>query len=347
MTESHVSRRTFIDATRTGLKETEVGPSVEAYKHLHSEKEGGDVDARKKSYATMINHYYDLVTDFYEFGWGQSFHFGPRHRGEAFLESLRRHQHWLASQLDLREGMEVLDVGCGVGGPMRNIARFSGAKVTGINNNDYQIKRGTAQNRAAGLYHLCRLEKGDFMKMPFEDQRFDNAFAIEATCHAPDRRPVFSEIFRVLKPGGRFAGYEWCVTDAFDEKNQDHQRIRKGIETGNALPALTPTSVVDDALRAAGFEIEETLDRAPSSDPETPWYLPLTGRENDFRGIQRRPLGRAFIKNFVKTLERVKLAPQGSSEVSAVLNIAADALVEGGELGIMTPMYFFKARKPG
>ena len=45
-------------------------------------------------------------------------------------------------------------------------------------------------------------------------------------------------------------------------------------------------------------------------------------------------------------MERVRLAPKGSTEVSTVLNTAADALVRAGELGIFTPMYFYVARKP-
>jgi len=53
----------------------------------------------------------------------------------------------------LRDGVQ--DIGCGVGGPMRCIAKFSGASITGINNNEYQIRRGTKQNVEAGLDHLC------------------------------------------------------------------------------------------------------------------------------------------------------------------------------------------------
>ena len=47
--------------------------------------------------------------------------------------------------MGLKAGMNVLDVGCGVGGPAREIARFTDANITGLNNNDYQIAR-------AGLY---------------------------------------------------------------------------------------------------------------------------------------------------------------------------------------------------
>lgn len=294
----------------------------------------------------MINHYYDLVTDFYEQGWGQSFHFAPRYRDESFDQSILRHELWLALKLGLGPGQNVLDVGCGVGGPMRAIARFSECSVTGINNNDYQIKRGTEHNRRKRLSRLCSFVKADFMKIPLDDASFDAAYAIEATCHAPDRTPVFSEVFRLLKPGARFAGYEWCVTDAFEANNQRHQQIKKEIEVGNALPDLTHYSVVVDALKAAGFELEETQDRVIAGDLETPWYLPLTSKDRSLRGLQRTPAGRELTIHLVRTMERLRLAPKGASGVSSVLDTAADGLVAAGELGIFTPMFYFSARKP-
>jgi hypothetical protein len=108
-----------------------------------SRKEGGDHDAlldkRKANYMSMVNSFYTLVTDFYEYGWGDSFHFANRFIGESHKESLRRAEYFLASKLQLTEESTVLDVGCGIGGPMRAIARFSGATVTGINNCDYQV----------------------------------------------------------------------------------------------------------------------------------------------------------------------------------------------------------------
>ena len=47
------------------------------------------------------------------------------------------------------------------------------------------------------------------MNLPFPENHFDGVYAIEATCHAPRREGVYSEIFRVLKPGQVFACYEW------------------------------------------------------------------------------------------------------------------------------------------
>ena len=101
-------------------------------------------EERLEKYETVVNSYYDLATDFYEYGWGTSFHFAQRTPAETLVQSLARHEHFLALKLGLSERAHVLDVGCGVGGPAREIARFSGASVTGLNNNAYQVSRATA-----------------------------------------------------------------------------------------------------------------------------------------------------------------------------------------------------------
>lgn len=50
------------------------------------------------------------------------------------MQAIARHEHYLASQTGLKPGMRVLDVGCGVGGPAREIARFADVEIVGCNN---------------------------------------------------------------------------------------------------------------------------------------------------------------------------------------------------------------------
>lgn len=329
----------------SGVSRESFHETVQKYEHLHDDS-GSNAEQRKAQYADLVNQYYDLVTDFYTFGWGEHFHFAPRRQTESFKASLKRHERFLASKLDLAPGKEALDVGCGIGGPMRHIARHTGARIVGVNNNDYQIERGEAITEKQGLSGQVRFLKADFMNLPLEDDRFDAVYTIEASCHAPDRTALFRELLRVMKPGATFAGYEWCLTDAFDPNDATHRAIKKDIEVGNGLPELTPTTVVDRALRDAGFELVETDDLAPTADPATPWYAPLTGREKNLASLPRTPLGRRLTRTATGVLERLKLAPEGTSKVSDFLNAGADALVAGGELGLFTPMYFFAARKP-
>ena len=61
------------------LAPDDVRRTADEYLGLYDESKGGNAAARKSNYTTLVNDYYDLVTDFYEFGWGQSFHFAPRH----------------------------------------------------------------------------------------------------------------------------------------------------------------------------------------------------------------------------------------------------------------------------
>jgi cyclopropane fatty-acyl-phospholipid synthase-like methyltransferase len=150
-----VERPSLARAARTGVRDREVGNRARSYLDRFTEEAGGDAEARKADYANLVNTYYDLVTDFYENGWGRSFHFAPPVRGESFEASILRHEHHVALRLGLRPGQEALDVGCGVGGPMRAIARFSGASIVGINHNDYQIERGRAHTGRAGLGNRC------------------------------------------------------------------------------------------------------------------------------------------------------------------------------------------------
>jgi sterol 24-C-methyltransferase len=110
-----------------------------------------------------LRSYYNLATDLYEYGWGQCFHFCRYSPGEAFYQAIARHEHFLAAQIGIKPGMKVLDVGCGVGGPAREIAKFTDAHITGLNNNDYQIARATRYAVRDGLSGQLKFVKGDFM----------------------------------------------------------------------------------------------------------------------------------------------------------------------------------------
>jgi len=303
---------------------------------------------REHNYTEMINNFYDLVTDFYEYGWGPCFHFAPRFLGEGFMESLRRHEYFMASRLELRPGMKCIDLGCGVGGPLRNIARFCGCKVVGVNNSDYQIKIAQKHNKNEGLEHLVDVVKADFMALkPFKDETFDAGYQIEATCHAPDLTACFKQAYRVLKPGGMLAGYEWLMTSQYDPKNPRHVAIKQGIEQGNSIPTLRTIAECEAALKKAGFEIVEVQDRCPYplTALDKPWYGPLAG-EYSIENIRSTKLGRFATSFLTYVLETIRIAPKGTYKVQTMLTKTADDLVAGGEIGIFTPAYFWLARKP-
>jgi sterol 24-C-methyltransferase len=317
--------------------------TMDEYSAMFDESKGGSIEARKGNYTKMVNNFYDLVTDFYEFGWGHSFHFAPRNKWESFEASIARHEMWLAHKMQIKAGDRVLDVGCGVGGPMRTIARFTGAHIVGLNNNEYQIERAKQLNQQAGLSHQCSFLKADFMKVPQEDGIYDGIYQVEATCHAPDKVGIYKEIKRLLKPGQYFGGYEWIITDKYDSSNPEHVKVKQGIEVGNGLPDLEKPSVILAAMKEAGFEVIESHDLATTSD--LPWYLALSPSISIY-GFLHTGLGRWLTGRMVRALEYIKLAPVGSVKAHNMLEAAAIDLVAGGQHQIFSPMFFVLARKP-
>ena len=188
--------------------------------------------------------------------------------------------------------------------------------------------------------------------MSFPADSFDAVYAIEATVHAPSLEGVYSQIFRVLKPGGVFGVYEWLMTEKYNNDDPNHRRIRLGIEQGDGISNMVKIQEALDAIKAAGFELElhENLAHRPDV---TPWYYPIAG---DFKYasslwdlftvLRMTRLGRGAVHKLVGLMEMVKLAPSGTQKTADSLALAADCLVEGAQLDLFTPMYLMIARKP-
>ena len=75
-----------------------------------------------------MDKFYSLVTDLYEWGWGQSFHFARKLPNKDWAASEAAHETWAAATIRLGPGKTALDVGCGVGGPMRTVAAVRWAR---------------------------------------------------------------------------------------------------------------------------------------------------------------------------------------------------------------------------
>ncbi|CAN1355242.1 24-methylenesterol C-methyltransferase 2 [Linum perenne] len=282
----------------------------------------------------FVDTFYNLVTDIYEWGWGQSFHFAPSVPGKSHAHATRLYEIAAVDLIKVRPGDRILDVGCGIGGPMRAIADHSRANVVGITINNYQVNRARLHNKKAGLDALCEVVQGNFLQMPFQDSTFDGAYSIEATCHAPQLEDVYAEIFRVLKPGSMYMSYEWVTTEEFRSDDSEHVDIIQNIERGNALPGLRNAADIAKTARKVGFEVVAEKDVA--APPAGEWWT-------------RLKMGRiAYWRNhvLVTVLAALGIAPKGTVDVHEMLCETAVYLTKGGEMGIFSPMYMVLCRKP-
>ena len=257
-----------------------VAERIEDYQHRYT-----GAAERKANYRDFENTYYDLVTDLFEYGWGQSFHFAPRAPNESFAASIARHEHYIAHRLRLAPGMTVVDLGCGVGGPLIEIARFSGARITGINNNALQLHRAAKRSKEAGLSHLADWIQCDFMQVDSPANSFDAAYSIEASCCAPDKTGIYREVFRLLKPGGCFAAYEYCLTDRFDPNDLVHRLLKAEIELTGSLPDIAWPHQVRRSTPGSRFR----TDGSPRSGRRRSTRLPVVPASPRLRYFVHQP----------------------------------------------------------
>ena len=114
----------------------------------------------------------------------------------------------LAQAARLDPTKHILDVGSGLGGSSRCIAREFGCRVTGIDLTDEYCSVATMLSERIGLGGLVSYRQGDALNLPFPDGSFDVVWTEHTAMNIPDKPRLYREMSRVLKPGGTLAIYD-------------------------------------------------------------------------------------------------------------------------------------------
>jgi SAM-dependent methyltransferase len=161
----------------------------------------------------------------------------------------------LLARLDL-DGKDVLDIGCGIGGPARTMASHSSARVTGIDLTPQFIETARALSIMTGFGERVHFEVASATALPFADGTFDVATLLHVGMNIPDKAGLFKEAARVLRRQGVFAVY-------------DVMRVGEGglqfpgpWAEQEKLSALETPDVYRDAAGAAGLQLEVEENRS-------------------------------------------------------------------------------------
>ena len=111
----------------------------------------------------------------------------------------------------IRAEDRVLDIGAGLAGPARMIASMAGCHVDCIEFSADFCTGAKLLNKLTGLEDRITVLNGSALDMPFPDESFDVAWMQNVGMNIADKRGLYGQIHRVLKPGGRFAFQEMAA----------------------------------------------------------------------------------------------------------------------------------------
>jgi len=172
------------------------------------------------------------------------FHIGGRLATRDFLD-----------QLTFLPEQQILDVGCGLGGASRFAAISYQTRGSGIDITAEYIETGKVLNEWVGLADQIQLHHASALDMPFPDNHFDGGFMLHVGMNIADKRALFKELSRVLRPGSAFGIF-------------DVMRMNKG-ELMYPLPwaadqkicRVASLDTYKKSLDAAGFEVSTERNR--------------------------------------------------------------------------------------
>ncbi|MGV3700259.1 cyclopropane-fatty-acyl-phospholipid synthase family protein [Mycobacterium sp. PO2] len=202
--------------------------------------------------------YYDSddADNFYSLIWGgEDIHVGCYEDtddiGAAGVETVDRMAGLLSN---LGSDAMVVDLGAGYGGSARRVASAHGCKVTCVNISETQNANNRAKNRQSGLDRQIHVIHGSFDDVPMPAESADVVWSQDAFLHAPDRRKVIEEAFRLLKPGG-----ELVFTDPMQTDDVPDGVLQPVYDRLN-LRDLGSMRFYREAAQDIGFEVLDQID---------------------------------------------------------------------------------------
>ena len=264
------------------------------------------LSARRYQSSDSVANSYDEWTDdgILEYYWGEHIHlghYGSPPTNKDFLAAKYDFVHEMVrwGGLDkLPAGTTVIDVGCGIGGSSRILAKEYGFDVTGVTISPQQVKRAT-ELTAEGV--SAKFVVDDAMALSFPDASFDVVWSIEAGPHMPDKAVFARELLRVLKPGGLLVVADWNQRDDrqiplnFWEKPVMQQLLDQW-----SHPAFSSIEGFSELLQATGFVEGEVVTADWTKETLPSWF------DTIWQGIVK-PQGwmRFGVRGFIKSVREV------------------------------------------
>jgi ubiquinone/menaquinone biosynthesis C-methylase UbiE len=213
----------------------------------------------------------------------------------------------------LTSAMRVLDIGCGLGGSARTLAAEFGCHVTGIDLSAEYVDAALLLSERVGLADRVNFRHGDALNLPYEEYQFNAAFMIHVTMNIADKKGLFAEAGRTLKPGGKLVLWEIFKTAVSD------LTYPVPWAEDESFSFLIPMAEMVALVEAAGFSLLR-VDDATAEAAE--WVRARLAPKQDRRPRLPRPDLNLVLSNFRQ--KRTNLSKNLLRGAVGVLRVVAE-----------------------
>jgi ubiquinone/menaquinone biosynthesis C-methylase UbiE len=208
-------------------------------------------EVEDSGYVEQVRHYYDQMNPLILKYVGTTYQSGLL-TNSSKADPYRETNLYCAAQAGIQPGYRILDAGCGVCGPSIDIAQhIEGVRIDAITLSPAQANTARDLVQQAGLADRIQVHIGDFHHLPFADEMFDLVFFFESTGYSYNHKRLFTEVYRVLRPGGSL-----YIKEPFKKESPLLEQEQQELAEGKRIYAynLAQMSEVVEAISSVGFE---------------------------------------------------------------------------------------------
>lgn len=260
-------------------------------------------------YVERVRSYYDRSNSAYLKYIGNTFQAGLLNTGQNKEALSTASNLYLATQAGIQPADHILDAGCGVCGPSIDIAcHVEGVTIDAITISPMQAKTAKKRIEEAQLSNRITLHLGDYHQLPFPDEQFDVAIFLESAGYSYNQRQLFTEVYRLLRPGGKL-----YIKDIFKDEGPLSAGQQEAFDIMNEAYVYRTTTISqsEQILRDVGFQEIQGRDLNALIDPD---HMP----NSFFRTYNGRTLLTEFGLFHYRFLTLKEPAPIGYAEVKAI-----------------------------
>lgn len=308
---------------------------IDGYKFLQRMQAGEDTRTEDETQA--IADYYKVLSNMLTIFDVEKLYIPPQlDESEGLYGNQLLVEQAVLKRMNLKNPKEshLLDMGCGRGRISHYYATLTGGQVSGYNIDSNQIESAIDWATECDMNDRLHFKVGNHHDpLDYESNTFDACYSFGAVWPFFKKAELddhAKEMYRVLKPGGRYSCSEYLLTPDFDWNNEEHAALHKlFLPTLAATHSMYPADVCA-ALERAGFEIDLS---APSEGPA--W--PLCDQKRNLVTMGRKA---------IKGLEKIRVLPTWVDESLDLLQKGGDAWREAEKAKIADLNWRIVAEKP-